>query len=177
VPPKSPEDEAKTFYLPPGYRLELVAAEPQVISPAVIEFDGNGRMYVAEFVSYMLDADGTGAHDPISHHQIREHQGRQKYDNARSSPINHPAAHDPATAGRSYPHERDRLDDVTKLTTPTATASPTSARSVAHGIGRRQPRARAERLRVGARQLDLQHVQRVSISLDAHRLHPRTDRR
>ena len=43
-----------------------MAAEPQVISPAVIEFDGNGRMYVAEFVSYMLDADGTGAHDPIS---------------------------------------------------------------------------------------------------------------
>jgi mono/diheme cytochrome c family protein/glucose/arabinose dehydrogenase len=63
---KSPADEAKSFYLPPGYRMELVAAEPDIISPAVIEFDGNGRMYVAEFVSYMLDADGTGAHDPIS---------------------------------------------------------------------------------------------------------------
>src|SRR5438445_638973 len=38
VPAKSPEDEARTFYLPPGYRLELVASEPDVISPAVIEF-------------------------------------------------------------------------------------------------------------------------------------------
>src|SRR4051812_734878 len=63
---KSPDEEQKTFYVPPGYRMELVVAEPQVISPAVIEFDGNGRMYVAEFVSYMLDADGNGAHDPIS---------------------------------------------------------------------------------------------------------------
>ncbi|MEO8482465.1 MAG: c-type cytochrome [Acidobacteriota bacterium] len=66
IPAKSPDDEAKSFYLPPGYRLELVAAEPDVTSPAVIEFDGNGRMYVVEFMSYMLDADGTGAHDPIS---------------------------------------------------------------------------------------------------------------
>jgi hypothetical protein len=66
IPARTPEDEAKAFYLPPGYRMELVAAEPDVISPAVIEFDGNGRMYVIEFLSYMLDADGTGAHDPIS---------------------------------------------------------------------------------------------------------------
>jgi mono/diheme cytochrome c family protein len=66
VPARSPADEARTFVVPPGYRLELVVAEPQVVSPAVIEFDGNGRMYVVEFVSYMLDADGNGAHDPIS---------------------------------------------------------------------------------------------------------------
>jgi len=63
---KTPAEEAKSFRLPTGYRMELVLSEPQVISPAVIEFDGNGRMYVAEFVSYMLDADGAGAHDPIS---------------------------------------------------------------------------------------------------------------
>src|SRR5580765_2552042 len=63
---RTPAEEAKSFKLPTGYRMELVLSEPQVVSPAVIEFDGNGRMYVAEFVSYMLDADGTGAHDPIS---------------------------------------------------------------------------------------------------------------
>jgi mono/diheme cytochrome c family protein/glucose/arabinose dehydrogenase len=81
VQPRSPEEEAKSFYLPPGYRLELVAAEPQIISPAVIEFDGNGRMYVAEFVSYMLDADGTGAHDPISRiTRFESTKGDGKYD-------------------------------------------------------------------------------------------------
>ena len=62
----TPQEEAKTFVLPPGYRMELVVAEPQVISPAVIRFDGNGRMYVAEFITYMRDADGNNQHAPES---------------------------------------------------------------------------------------------------------------
>src|SRR5262245_25892319 len=62
----SPADEAKTFVLPPGYRMELVVAEPDVVSPAVIRFDGNGRMYVAEFITYMRDADGNNQHTPES---------------------------------------------------------------------------------------------------------------
>ncbi|HEX6465360.1 MAG TPA: hypothetical protein VFZ98_12935, partial [Vicinamibacterales bacterium] len=59
-------EEAKGFILPPGYRMELVASDPAVISPGVIEFDGNGRMYVSELVSYMMDANATHEHDPIS---------------------------------------------------------------------------------------------------------------
>ena len=41
---------------------------------------------------------------------------------------------------------------------------------------RRQPRAPAERLRLGTRQLDLQHLQRLSVPLDAGRFPPRADR-
>ena len=63
---RRPPKQAKTFVLPPGYRMELVLADPDVISPAVIEFDGNGRMYVVEFVTYMPDVDGTGQHEPRS---------------------------------------------------------------------------------------------------------------
>jgi mono/diheme cytochrome c family protein len=63
---RTPEEQAKGFILPAGYRLELVAADPQVISPAVIEFDGNGRMYVSELISYMMDAEASREHDPIS---------------------------------------------------------------------------------------------------------------
>ena len=66
VKARTPEDEAKSFLLPPGYRLELVVAEPQIVSPAVIRFDGNGRMYVAEFITYMRDADGNNQHVPES---------------------------------------------------------------------------------------------------------------
>jgi mono/diheme cytochrome c family protein len=62
----TPEEQAKRFILPPGYRMELVVAEPQVINPAVIRFDGNGRMYVAEFITYMRDADGNNQHLPES---------------------------------------------------------------------------------------------------------------
>jgi mono/diheme cytochrome c family protein len=60
---KTPQEQAKTFVLPPGYRMELVLADPQVDTPAFIEFDGNGRMYVGEFITYMPDVEGTGQHD------------------------------------------------------------------------------------------------------------------
>lgn len=63
---RTPEEEAKGFMLPTGYRLELVAADPQIISPTLIEFDGNGRMYVGEMISYMMDASASREHDPIS---------------------------------------------------------------------------------------------------------------
>src|SRR6478672_9596605 len=41
IKPRTPQDEAASFLLPPGYRMELVLAEPQIVSPAVIRFDGN----------------------------------------------------------------------------------------------------------------------------------------
>ena len=62
----TPDEEAAGFILPAGYRMELVAAEPDVISPSLIEFDGNGRMYVGEMISYMMDAGASREHDPIS---------------------------------------------------------------------------------------------------------------
>ena len=64
--PRTAAEEAKTFVLPTGYRMELVASDPDVISPAVVEFDGNGRMYVVELISYMMDANASREHDPIS---------------------------------------------------------------------------------------------------------------
>jgi mono/diheme cytochrome c family protein len=63
---KSAEEQAKTFVLPPGYRMELVLSDPDIDTPAVIEFDGNGRMYVAEFITYMPDVEGTGQREPRS---------------------------------------------------------------------------------------------------------------
>jgi mono/diheme cytochrome c family protein len=64
--PRTPAEEAAGFVLPTGYRLELVASDPDVISPTIIEFDGNGRMYVGEMISYMMDAEATHEHEPIS---------------------------------------------------------------------------------------------------------------
>jgi len=57
--PLSPEDAIAAIELPPGYRLELVASEPMIHEPAVVAWDGNGRMYVAEMRTYMQDIDGT----------------------------------------------------------------------------------------------------------------------
>ena len=63
---KTPEEQLKLFILPPGYRLELVLSDPIIQEPTAIAFDGNGRMFVVEDRSYMLDLDMTGQLDPIS---------------------------------------------------------------------------------------------------------------
>lgn len=55
----SPEESAKRFELPPGYRLELVLGEPDIREPVISVFDGNGRLYVAEMRTYMQDAEGS----------------------------------------------------------------------------------------------------------------------
>lgn len=71
-PPKPPvqaltaAEEAQTFQLPPGYRMELVLSEPDVVEPVCMAFDGNGRLYVAEMLSYMRDIDGTDELVPAS---------------------------------------------------------------------------------------------------------------
>jgi mono/diheme cytochrome c family protein/glucose/arabinose dehydrogenase len=58
--PKSPIEEMKHIYVPAGYHLQLVASEPMVSQPVAIAWDGDGRMYVAELNTYMLDVNGTG---------------------------------------------------------------------------------------------------------------------
>ena len=72
VKPLTPEEQAARFILPPGYRLELVLADPEIVNPTAIAFDGNGRLYVNEMRSYMLDADGGGEFDPVSRISVHE---------------------------------------------------------------------------------------------------------
>jgi glucose/arabinose dehydrogenase len=62
----SPEESMKTFFLPEGYKVELVASEPMIDEPVTIAWDGNGRMYVAEMNTYMQDVDGSGTNRSIS---------------------------------------------------------------------------------------------------------------
>ena len=64
--PPLPADEAlKTFFLPPGYRLELVASEPLVQEPVAMDWDLSGRLWVVEMPGWMPDITGSGEHDPI----------------------------------------------------------------------------------------------------------------
>ncbi|WP_221392911.1 c-type cytochrome [Dyadobacter sp. NIV53] len=58
----TPEQSLKSFRLPKGYHLELVASEPMVREPVAIAWDGDARMYVAEMNTYMQDVEGTGEH-------------------------------------------------------------------------------------------------------------------
>jgi putative membrane-bound dehydrogenase-like protein len=62
----SPAESMKTMHLANGYHLELVASEPMIKEPVAIAWDGNARMYVAEMLTYMQDADATGEQQPKS---------------------------------------------------------------------------------------------------------------
>jgi putative membrane-bound dehydrogenase-like protein len=58
--PLSPSDERATFRLPAGFRIELAAAEPDVVDPVAMAFDEDGRLIVAEMRGYPNGGVGTG---------------------------------------------------------------------------------------------------------------------
>src|SRR6266498_1519775 len=76
VPPTAPDQALSTFRVKPGFRIELVAAEPLVVDPIALSFDENGRLYVVEMRDYserrpeklgrirrLEDTDGDGRFD------------------------------------------------------------------------------------------------------------------
>ena len=63
-PVLTPDAEMKAFFMPPGYRVELVASEPMVEDPILIDFDPDGRLWVIEMPGYMPDLPATGEHNP-----------------------------------------------------------------------------------------------------------------
>jgi hypothetical protein len=64
-PALSPEDALKTFYMPPGYQVELVASEPLIQEPVALDWDLDGRLWAVEMPGFMADIRGTNEHDPI----------------------------------------------------------------------------------------------------------------
>ncbi len=78
VQPLSPADEAKQFWLPPGYHLEPVLSDPAIQEPAQLAFDGNGRMFVVELRGYVQSPEGVDVMPPegrISLHEDRDNDG------------------------------------------------------------------------------------------------------
>lgn len=52
IPPKTPDEALATFQTRPGFHVELVAAEPLLGDPVALDFDEDGRLYVAQFAEY-----------------------------------------------------------------------------------------------------------------------------
>lgn len=59
-PPYSPAEEQKRIRLQPGFRIELVAAEPDVVDPVAITFDESGRIYAVEMRDYPMGDSPSG---------------------------------------------------------------------------------------------------------------------
>ena len=65
APPLTAADALRTFRLPPGYRLELVASEPLVADPVWMDIDPDGRLWVVEMRGFMPNFEGTGEDAPV----------------------------------------------------------------------------------------------------------------
>jgi mono/diheme cytochrome c family protein/glucose/arabinose dehydrogenase len=64
-PALSPQQALNTFYMPPGYRLELVAGEPLIQDPVAIDWDIEGRLWAVEMPGFMANVTGSTEQDPI----------------------------------------------------------------------------------------------------------------
>jgi putative membrane-bound dehydrogenase-like protein len=77
VGPLSPKEALKSFKVQPGFHIDLVASEPDVMDPVAMAVDEDGRIYVAEMADYPLgppsgriklleDTHGDGRIDKVS---------------------------------------------------------------------------------------------------------------
>src|SRR5262249_20711187 len=66
TPPLTPAQQQKLFHLPPGFEIQLVAAEPDVRKPINIAFDPAGRLWVTQSVEYPFPVEpGAKSRDTV----------------------------------------------------------------------------------------------------------------
>jgi putative heme-binding domain-containing protein len=54
--PLPPDQEQKAFHLPPGFEIDLVAAEPDIAKPINMQFDDKGRLWLSQSKEYPFPA-------------------------------------------------------------------------------------------------------------------------
>lgn len=56
TPALTPAEEQKSFHLPPGFKIELFASEPEIQKPVNMAFDAQGRLWVSSTQEYPFPA-------------------------------------------------------------------------------------------------------------------------
>jgi putative membrane-bound dehydrogenase-like protein len=59
-PALEPEEAVRRVLVPQGFRVELAAAEPQVLDPVAFDWDSAGRLWVVEMADYPEGMDNAG---------------------------------------------------------------------------------------------------------------------
>jgi glucose/arabinose dehydrogenase/mono/diheme cytochrome c family protein len=67
-----PDVQQRLLLMPEGFSAAPVLSDPTITDPVGVTFDGNGRMYVLEMRTYMIDADGSNSRNPVS--RISRHE-------------------------------------------------------------------------------------------------------
>ena len=60
TPALSPAEAIQKMTVPPGFTVELVAAEPDVMNPVAMTFDERGRIWITESFEYPRREPGPG---------------------------------------------------------------------------------------------------------------------
>src|SRR5438094_7641348 len=58
--PYSPEEAIEAMTVPPGFAVELVASEPEIVNPIAMTFDDRGRVWITESLEYPRKEPGRG---------------------------------------------------------------------------------------------------------------------
>ena len=58
----SPEESLRSFRMPEGYKVAIVADADMLSEPVALSWDGNGRLFVCQMETYMQTVDTTGEH-------------------------------------------------------------------------------------------------------------------
>src|SRR5271165_6627989 len=59
-PALTPAEAIKKMTVPPGFHVELVASEPDIVNPVAMTFDERGRIWITESVEYPRHSAGPG---------------------------------------------------------------------------------------------------------------------
>ncbi len=59
-PPRSAAEAARMMTVPPGFHVEVVAAEPDIVNPVAMTFDEKGRIWITESLEYPRHQPGPG---------------------------------------------------------------------------------------------------------------------
>src|SRR6266481_9672643 len=58
--PLSPADAIARMKVPDGFKVELVASEPDIVNPVAMTFDERGRIWITESIEYPRRSPGPG---------------------------------------------------------------------------------------------------------------------
>lgn len=84
APVLTPKEFMNFTYLEDGFELQLIAAEPHVVSPIAMTFDEKNRIWAVEMTGYMPNVDGEGEEVPNGKIVILEDKNNDGYYESRT---------------------------------------------------------------------------------------------
>ena len=79
TPALTPEQQRAKFKLPPGFEIQLIAAEPDIGKPMNLNFDARGRLWITHSLEYPFPTAGEGVQPrDLNQDKITDHAPRDR---------------------------------------------------------------------------------------------------